>query len=569
MLDGDGLETAAVPPLRAVDLPRVRAAQEWLATHPEADVGALGANALPQALPPEIQLGAGHRTAVCSLLDIVDPADHQRIAVAYTTARRYGQGSTAVHLAAEPDQSAVVHYLDLNPDLPACLRLLTRDATASAPDAVRSGPIRSRAGLIIKDDASRILSVDDGLVGLLGWDVADLVGKSTLEFIHPDDHARAADNWMSMMLGSGPQSVRLRYRCRDQSWVWLETSNSFRQDALGNRNVSCQVIDISDEMSAQDALRRNEQLLRRLTETVPVGLCYLSPDRSTSHVNPGMASLLGTADVTDLAGLVALLHPDSAGALERAATQALQAGRDSEVDVTVQRPGSAAVRCRVMLSAVFDGGAIIGALLCAVDVTELQHHATIDGLTGLHNRRAILHLLRDVLARRRSHTGVIFIDLDQFKQVNDVHGHRVGDQLLAAVADRLRTAVREADTVGRLGGDEFLVVCPDLSRPEDLEMIAERVRNSLPPAIQIGELLLATAASFGLATTSYGIHTADEVVAHADAAMYLAKQDKTRRLTHPSLTNSRLIKVAGLLRQHVLVKAERVQVNRSQRRRVG
>jgi diguanylate cyclase (GGDEF)-like protein/PAS domain S-box-containing protein len=510
---------------------RLRAVERWLEEHPDAMVSAIRPDGTPQPMPHEIRLGDGHRVEDRTLLDLIASEDRGTVTSAFLAAQLQGQSIVTARLVEDPTQLAVVHYVDLRPHLPVILRLVAAaDETSAPPDAgIPASNARPRVGIIIKDEVARIVGTDSATEGMLGWDQEDLVGRSTLEFIHPDDHLRAIANWMSMQLGSGPQSVRLRYRCRDGSWLWLETSNDFHHDVDGTGGIRCQVIDISEEMATTDALRRSEQLLRRLTETVPVGLCFLTPDRQVSYPNQRLAVLFGTPNVEGLAGLQAVLTPGQAEILGAAAAAAIDNGQDEEIDLTVERPDARAVRCRVMLSAVADEGAVIGALLCAVDVTELKTQATVDALTGLHNRQSILAKLRDALAIGEAFTGVIFLDLDQFKPVNDRYGHAAGDQLLISVADRLRVAVRKGDEIGRLGGDEFLVVCPALARPEDLEHIARRAHLSLQAATVDEHIRPQVGASIGMATTHRGGHGAEALVALADAAMYVAKHQRAGR----------------------------------------
>ena len=111
---------------------------------------------------------------------------------------------------------------------------------------------------------------------------------------------------------------------------------------------------------------------------------------------------------------------------------------------------------------------------------ELERRATFDALTGCYNRGAILELLERELAREDgAGIGVIYVDLDKFKPVNDTLGHAAGDELLAGVAERLRELTRREDDVGRLGGDEFLVLLPDIRSSEVAMRVAERICNSM------------------------------------------------------------------------------------------
>ena len=164
---------------------------------------------------------------------------------------------------------------------------------------------------------------------------------------------------------------------------------------------------------------------------------------------------------------------------------------------------------------------------------ELSFLATHDALTGLPNRTLILDRVEQMLARsRRSQTPVaaLFVDLDNFKSINDTLGHGVGDELLRAVAARLNGVIRDADALGRLGGDEFVVISEELSLAAGPELVAERLLEALKHPFQLGadkETQLTVTASVGIAA---GDHTsAEELLRNADIAMYRAKWDGKNR----------------------------------------
>ena len=166
---------------------------------------------------------------------------------------------------------------------------------------------------------------------------------------------------------------------------------------------------------------------------------------------------------------------------------------------------------------------------------ELAFHATHDALTGLPNRTLILDRVEQMLARAaRSKTPVaaLFIDLDNFKSINDTLGHGVGDELLRAVATRLQGVVRHADALGRLGGDEFVVISEELTLAAGPELIAERMLEALKHPFNIGpdqETRLTVTASVGIAAGERA--SAEDLLRDADIAMYRAKWDGKNRYT--------------------------------------
>jgi diguanylate cyclase (GGDEF)-like protein len=176
---------------------------------------------------------------------------------------------------------------------------------------------------------------------------------------------------------------------------------------------------------------------------------------------------------------------------------------------------------------------IAGAVGCVSDVTEqvrlrsqLERRANFDGLTSCLNRSAILDVLTANLDRPRS-TGqgvaAVFVDLCRFKAINDRFGHATGDEILSLTANRLRSVVRDGDLVGRFGGDEFLVVCPQISGEDGTRDIAERIRRALTGCVELGAGRVDLRASVGGAYTVRPL-SVDALVAEADRAMYESKR---------------------------------------------
>jgi diguanylate cyclase (GGDEF)-like protein/PAS domain S-box-containing protein len=178
-------------------------------------------------------------------------------------------------------------------------------------------------------------------------------------------------------------------------------------------------------------------------------------------------------------------------------------------------------------------GAIVGTFGISRDLTAqieaenaLAHQALHDGLTGLPNRALILDRIDQMLARTRRNHGqcaAMFLDLDNFKDINDTLGHHAGDELLIAVADRLSNALRPSDTVGRLGGDEFVVLVDGESMDAGPEMVADRILDVLqtPFEIATSPIPLFVSASIGIAEGAG--QTADQLLREADIALYQAK----------------------------------------------
>lgn len=165
--------------------------------------------------------------------------------------------------------------------------------------------------------------------------------------------------------------------------------------------------------------------------------------------------------------------------------------------------------------------------LASAMTEELRHMAQHDLLTGLPNRALFNDRLSQELARAKRHDGrfaMAFVDLDRFKSVNDNHGHNMGDQLLRQVAGRLTDCIRAADTVGRIGGDEFVALMADLSDRDTLLALAEKIRHAMHQPFIVNGIELNISCSIGIAVYPEGGSNADALTKSADEAMYRAKE---------------------------------------------
>ena len=161
-------------------------------------------------------------------------------------------------------------------------------------------------------------------------------------------------------------------------------------------------------------------------------------------------------------------------------------------------------------------------------VSALSQQAALhDALTGLPNRALISQLLEHAAGRRQrsgATSAVLFVDLDRFKDVNDSYGHRAGDQLLVTIAHRLRQTLRPGDTLARLAGDEFLVLCEELATEDEAEVIASRIRDAVAQPCVLGDQWTVVTASIGVAFVRPGCDSVDDLLEEADHAMYRDKR---------------------------------------------
>jgi diguanylate cyclase (GGDEF)-like protein len=419
----------------------------------------------------------------------------------------------------------------------------SRAAPATAPER---GVVPVRVTHLTMDGTGRLLGADDGLTGLLGWTLEARQEHHSLHYVHPDDRDGALAVWAAVLVTPGvAQRNRYRQLKVDGTWLWCEVTFVNHLDDPERRRVDAELLDISAEMAAHEEVRARGILLQRLAEGLPLGVLQIDGEREVVYANR-RAQLLLHSPAPTLGDLLALARADDRHRLHEAIDGALGTGEDREVEVHVElEPGAPELVYEVTLRAVLDEQAdrISGALCCLSDATDrarrrrdLEARATFDALTGAYNREATVEALQAAIEEAADLGGVaaLFIDLDKFKQVNDRHGHQAGDRLLVLVADRLRTAVRAQDVVGRIGGDEFLAVCSGIGDEASAVELVARIERILFAPVDAEALTVQPSASIGVAWTRDGDTTAESLIARADAGMYHRKG--IRRLSRPVRT---------------------------------
>jgi diguanylate cyclase (GGDEF)-like protein/PAS domain S-box-containing protein len=328
---------------------------------------------------------------------------------------------------------------------------------------------------------------------------------------------------------------------RDDGRINLQVWGAPIRDASGNvTHAVAAFSNITAQKRWEAALRESEARFRAVFEEGPLGMAIVSADNHFSQVNEALCAMTGYRG-DELAGMTFtdLTHPDDRE-LHQEETERLHSGKLDLLDIEKRyvRKDGAPVWVRVCVRVVRDSaGRREYSLVMVQDVTdrrkalaEVERLAYHDALTGLPNRRLMYDRLGQAIARARrfrAPVAVLSIDLDGFKKVNDEHGHAAGDAVLVEAGKRLAAAVRDTDTVARMGGDEFLVLVPD-APGADLDIVCRRIEEAfLTPAIVAGERL-SVRASLGRATLFEDGDDEDSLISAADAAMYRNKEAARR-----------------------------------------
>jgi diguanylate cyclase (GGDEF)-like protein/PAS domain S-box-containing protein len=326
---------------------------------------------------------------------------------------------------------------------------------------------------------------------------------------------------------------------------YSETARYTEEDRDILTFVSQHVAAALDRRRAADALRESEARFRTLAETAPCAI-FIYQDDGFRYVNPAAASITGySRDELRELNFWGLVHPDFREAVrERGLARQHGESASSRYEFKIERRDGEERWLDSSASSVDFGGrpAVLG---IAFDVTErkraeeqIKSLAYHDVLTGLPNRLLFNDRLNVAVAqahRQQQRLGILFLDLDRFKVINDSLGHSLGDRLLQAVAERLEAGVREGDTVARLGGDEFILLLPGIARADDIARVAEKILDSLRLPFRLEGRDLFVTASIGLSLYPEDGLDGETLIKNADIAMYRAKEqgrDNFQLYTH-------------------------------------
>lgn len=296
-----------------------------------------------------------------------------------------------------------------------------------------------------------------------------------------------------------------------------------------------------DEQTPTTDLVQLELLAERfvsLAESLAAGILISDPVGSVDYANPAARELLWRTD-DELAGSGWLdtIHADDREVIRSACEQVLRTGTNELVEFRIDLVGIERWVQARLTTVTTSAGRPGGWVAVLSDITteratadELSRQATHDALTGLPNRTLLRDRLTQAQARvRRSGAplALLFVDLNDFKAINDDHGHRVGDEVLKEVAERIRTVIRAEDTAARLGGDEFVVVAEGLTRAV-ADKVAQRIGDAVRAPIDVGRHRFEVGCAIGVAWSAAEEVDPNDVLHRADLAMYEAKRSGER-----------------------------------------
>ncbi|MEX8498479.1 EAL domain-containing protein [Leptothrix ochracea] len=364
---------------------------------------------------------------------------------------------------------------------------------------------------------------------VIGHDDTQLSWHAQAEIYQQDDRA-VIQSGQAKLAYEEPQTTP------DGRTLWLKTSKVPLRNP-NNETIGVLGIyeDITEQKRTEWALQRSEAILRRAQAVAQIGSWYIEAGHNTLEWSEGTYRIFGVPQGQTITYLdfLSQVHPDDRDTVH-AAWQTAMAGGIYHIEHRIVVHGEVRwMEERAEIS--FDAdGQWRSALGIVHDITERKRDeermdflARFDALTGLPNRTQLKERLRYSLALAKHGNGqlaLMFLDLDRFKDINDTLGHSVGDTLLVELARRLRSSLRDEDTVSRLGGDEFIVLLPGTDA-QGAERVAKKLLQVVTQAYQIEAYDLNVTASMGVAIYPEDGSDLETLSRNADAAMYRAKQD--------------------------------------------
>jgi len=398
-------------------------------------------------------------------------------------------------------------------------------------DLARALVTHSRDGLVVLGADGTVHYASPWTDRMLGYEPGETAGRDAFELVHPDDQVGALEGFdsTSSAADSRPLPTLVRLLRKDGSWLQAEIIGSNCIEVEGLDGLLLNIRDVTASMRTDAALRESEEHHRMIVELAREGIWTVDADGNTTFANRAMAEMLDTTVGDLLHRPMFEFMDDEARADADTYFERRAGGVAEEHDFRLTARSGRIVWTRMNTSPITDhGGVFRGAIALVTDITErralelrLAADARQDALTGVANRIALFESLGAKLVSGRL-VAAFYIDLDDFKRVNDEYGHKVGDDVLRAVAVRLTGAVRGGDIVARVGGDEFVVVSNALDSHDEALALGRRILEvvSLPIGLAGRHVSVRVSVGIGFAAGA----DPDVLLSDADDALYRAKR---------------------------------------------
>ena len=390
--------------------------------------------------------------------------------------------------------------------------------------------------------------------------------------VHPDDRAVVTASFQKTMK-EGSDELYFEHRLRDKSgrWVWVSARGHVVSRAENGEPLRLAGTSRNIEEARTNA--RNLAIADRVVDRISDGVVVTSEVGTIVKVNPAFESMLGLNELEVINLQIGHLRSHRHDELQfQSIIDVVKRDGRWRGELWLTRKNGSDVLVNMEINRL-EGQGLDETLRVWVfsDITdrkraeeELRFRANFDSLTGLPNRSMLLQQLTRAIARCKRHNyniAVVFLDLDRFKQINDSLGHAAGDDLLRAVAERLRKTVREIDTAARMSGDEFVLLLEELASPDDAELAAKRVLEQFVEPFNLLGTDVVVSPSIGVAVFPRDAIRPEDLLKCADLAMYSAKAAGRNTVRIYSAEQSKTALERAALERQLRVALERDQFN--------
>ena len=442
---------------------------------------------------------------------------------------------TSLQVLHRDERGDPVAILEVNNDITG--RKHAEEALAESEERYRRLVELSPEAVIVHGEG-KVLYANQAAAALVGAaSPGELVGRAIIGFAHPDYREIAVRRIEKAFATGEPipleeeKIVRLDGGTVDVEVTGVPTVYG------GKPAIQLLARDISERKRAAETLRQSEKRFRSLIQNASDVIVVIGADATVSYVSPSIERIMGYKVEDTVSRSTygsARVHPDDAARVNGALAElAKTPGSSMTGEVRLLHADGSWRYMEAIGKNLLDDPAVRGIVINYRDITErktfekqLEHRAFHDDLTDLPNRALFIDRLKHALARaerRRERVAVLFLDLDNFKLINDTLGHGAGDQLLVAATKRLRSSLRPGDTVARLGGDEFIVLLEDLTDEREATELAERLARRLQPPFDLGGQIVHVTTSLGITFGASSSEHPEDLLRKADVAMYAAK----------------------------------------------
>ncbi|MEX0682777.1 MAG: EAL domain-containing protein [Dehalococcoidia bacterium] len=400
------------------------------------------------------------------------------------------------------------------------------------------------------------VDVNDAFLQLTGYDRDDVIGKSSQElnlWVRQEDRQTVA-----RLLGELDHAREVQAQFRTRAGRVLEAILTAERLELDGRDCVLSLVqDVTDRIRAENALKASEEQFRSLIENGSDIILVLGTDSMVRYASPSVTRMMGyeVAELQDI-DLVSFVHPDDIVETERSFERVIGTNEITCVEIRARHKDGTWRTLEAMSQGVRDADGQWSVIVNCRDITErkraeetVRYLAYYDALTGLPNRELLRDRLDLAISQARRNTerlAIIYVDLDRFKDVNDSIGHAGGDDLLRSIGDRLSKISRGGDTIARIGGDEFVLLLPQVEGIQEGVNFANRALEKFREPQSIDGHEFHITASIGLSFFPDDGQDSEVLLRNADIAMYRAKDQgrNNLQLYEPSMNASILARLS-------------------------